>query len=255
MKRYFCFLLAPFLLGCAPHTTIPLEKMEFRAGDKPAKHLVVLLSGRGAKASYFKDNKWVELARAQGVQADFIAPHAHFGYYLKNELVPRLNQDVILPAKQQGYETISLVGISMGGLGSVSYSERFPEDIEQLYLIAPYLGDREIQDEIRSEGGLANWQIKKENEGDWKHNIWRYLKQMTEDGKTRKKIFLGFGDKDHLAGHNLLAENIPAEHVIKIPGGHKDVVFTRVWEIMLEKGFLDMDKKVAVNSRLGVVHQ
>ena len=77
MKRYFSLLLTPFLFSCGLYPTVPIEQLEFRVGEKPAKHLVVLLSGRGATASYFKDNQWVELARQQGVTTvDFVAPHA-----------------------------------------------------------------------------------------------------------------------------------------------------------------------------------
>lgn len=244
MKRYFIFLLTVFLFGCGLYPSVPIEKMEFRAGDKLAKQLVVLLSGRGATASYFKDNNWVELARYNGIQVDFVAPHAHFGYYMTNALLPRLHQDVILPARQMGYESISLVGISMGGLGSILYSERFPEEIDSIYLFAPYLGDKKVHDEIRAAGGLANWQIKPENSQDWNHYIWRRLKEITDDEELNNKIFLGYGDEDKMQGLDLLEARLPREHVIKVSGGHKDVVFTRLWELMLEKGFLDFQAKV-----------
>ncbi|MGD8926909.1 MAG: alpha/beta hydrolase-fold protein [Thioalkalispiraceae bacterium] len=238
MKRYLGFMLMPLLFSCSLYPTAPMETMRFSAGQKPAKHLVILLAGRGAPASYFKDHKWVEMARQYGIQADFIAPYAHYGYYMTRKLLPRLNEDVIIPAKQQGYKSISLVGISMGGLGSILYSERFPKDIDRLFLFAPYLGDTATQQEIRSKGGLKNWRLTKDNQDDWNHYIWQRLKEITEDPAMRNKIFLGYGQQDGMQGIDILAQSMPKNHVISVPGGHRDVVFTRLWQIMLDKGFL-----------------
>jgi pimeloyl-ACP methyl ester carboxylesterase len=238
MRHFLCIAMVLLLAGCGLYPTEPMETMEFRAAEKPANHLVVLLAGRGASASYFRDQEWVAIARDHGVDVDFIAPYAHYGYYVTDVLVKRLNEDVIEPARQQGYQSISLVGISMGGFGSIMYSERFPQKIDQLILIAPYLGNKEVQNEIRASGGLGNWQMKKENADKWNHYMWQRLKELTTDPAKKNKIYLGYGDMDKMRGLDLLEENIPHEHVITVPGAHKDVVFTRLWEIMVEKGFL-----------------
>ena len=244
MKRYLSFLLMPFLFSCGLYPTVPMETMTFKANDKPAKHLIVLISGRGATADYFKTNNWVEIARQRGIDADFVAPYAHYGYYMTRELLPRLNEDVIIPAKQQGYKSISLVGISMGGLGSILYSEKFPENIDRLYLFAPYLGEEVVHKAIRSAGGLKSWQIKKENETDWNHYIWRRLQEITTDPQLKNQIFLGYGEQDEMRGLDILEQSIPAGHIVTVPGGHKDIVFAKLWEIMLEKGFVDTPKAV-----------
>jgi len=239
MKRILLILLTSLTVACSPPMTVPIQKTDFRTAEKQSKHLIVLLSGRSAPASYFQDHQWVDLARKYHVDADFIAPYAHFGYYMAEQLVPRLNEDVIKPAKKQGYETISLAGISMGGLGTILYSESFPEDVDRIYLIAPYLADEDIHNEIRAAGGLPSWQIKPENREDWEYFLWDRLKKITQGDKVKDRIYLGYGDKDQLKGHGLLAKNIPPQHVLKIPGEHKDVTFKRVWEMMIKKGFLD----------------
>jgi len=247
MKLILPLILAVSLLGCSPPISVPIPTTDFRSAGKPSKHLIVLLSGRRAPASYFQDHQWVELAREHNVDADFIAPYAHFGYYMQQQLIPRLHEDVIEPAKKQGYETISLLGISMGGMGSILYSEKFPDDVDRIYLIAPYLADEDVHDEIRSAGGLSVWQISDNKRGDWKYILWQRLKEVTTDNKFKNKIFLGYGDNDRLAGHDLLAQNISAKHVVKIPGAHKDVTFKQVWKMMLERGFLEVQEKIAVS--------
>ena len=242
MKRILLILLTSLMIlmtACSPPMTVPMQQTDFRTAEKYSKHLIVLLSGRGASANYFQEHQWVDLARKYQVDADFVAPYAHFGYYMAEQLVPRLHEDVIKPAKKQGYETISLLGISMGGLGTILYSESFPDDIDRIYLIAPYLADEDIHNEIRAAGGLPNWQIKADNREDWKYFLWDSLKRLTQNNNMKDRIYLGYGDKDRLKGHGLLAKNIPSQHVLKISGEHKDVTFKRVWEKMLEKGFLD----------------
>ena len=247
MKLILPLLLGALLLGCSPPITVPINKTDFRTAETRSKHLVVLLSGRGASSSYFQDHQWVELARKYHIDADFIAPYAHFGYYMAGELLPRLNEDIIKPAKKQGYETISLLGISMGGLGTILYSKGFPEDIDRIYLVAPYLGDEKVHDEIRAAGGLPVWQIKDGNREDWKYFLWRRLQELTGDAKLKNKIYLGYGEKDRLKGHDLLAQNIPSQHVLKIPGAHKDVTFKQVWEMMLARGFLNYQGKAVAS--------
>ena len=238
MKRYLVLLISPFLLSCGLYPQTPMHISTFPATTQPAKHLIILLSGRGARQTYFEDNKWVEIAREHGSDVDFIAPYAHFGYYMSQSLLPRLHEDVIIPARKKGYKTISIAGISMGGLGSLLYSRQFPDDIDRLYLIAPFLGKEEVHKEIRQAGGLSHWQLKAENADDWNYNIWQRLKEITEDPVLKTKIFLGYGDQDHLKGHDVLAEAVSSKQIITLPGGHKDVIFAQVWDRMFKDKFL-----------------
>ena len=53
-------------------------------------------------------------------------------------MVDRLKEDVINPAKEKGYTKIWLVGISLGGLGSLLYAMEHPSDIEGMLVLAPY---------------------------------------------------------------------------------------------------------------------
>jgi len=238
MKRYLVLLISPFLFSCGLYPQAPMQISTFPADKQPAKHLIVLLSGRGASDSYFEDNEWVEIARKYGSEVDFIAPYAHFGYYMSQSLLPRLNEDVIMPAKKRGYQTISIAGISMGGLGSILYSNKFPNDIDRIYLVSPYLGKDEVHEQIRKAGGLKQWQLKKEDAADWNYFIWQRLKVIIQDPELKKKIFLGYGEQDGLEGHDVLAQALPQQQVITLPGGHKDVIFAEIWKHMYQQGFL-----------------
>ena len=137
MKRYLAFILTPFLVSCGFYPQTPMYIQSFPAKQQPGKHLVILLGGQGAPRSYFSDHDWIELARQHDVDVDFIAPHAHLGYYMTNSLTTRMYEDVILPARQKGYKSISIAGISMGGTGAILLSQKFPKDIDRIYLISP----------------------------------------------------------------------------------------------------------------------
>ena len=237
MKSLFSLLFLTLLAGCSLYPTNPMPAQDFQYARDPAKNLVVLLSGRGAPESYFSDHDWVDIARQFGSTADYVAPFAHYGYYVTATFLPRLQQDVMLPLEKNNYKSISVLGISMGGLGAILYTNKHPETIDRIYLISPFLGKSEVHEEIAQAGGLMQWQIKDEDKDNWNYYIWWRLKKLLSDPNTRDKVYLGFGQQDRMPGLQLLAGSLPADHVISIPGGHKDVVFTRIWEIMHERGF------------------
>src|SRR5690606_40867279 len=64
-------------------------------------------------------------------------------------VVERLQQDVVLPARMRGYRHVRLVGISLGGYGSLLYSKQYGEQIAGLFLMAPFLGNRSLIAEDR----------------------------------------------------------------------------------------------------------
>jgi len=244
LLRNIVLFMTPFLLSCGFYPSVPMEKVVYKNGASQNKVLVVLLRGFGGSISYFEDHNWIAAAKQISGYADFVAPDSHYGYYANKTFIERLHEDVILPAKKQGYQEIWLVGISMGGMGSILYSSKYPDDINRIYFFAPYLGDGEVQNEIRASGGIGKWHMAEQNAHNWQYAIWERLKTIIEDPSRHVKIFIGYGDKDKLDGHDLLAKYLPDNHIVKIPGGHKDAVFFRLWEIMLARGFLQPDKTI-----------
>lgn len=237
-KHIFMIAVTSLLVSCGIYPSKPIEKQEFPVATTPKKHLLVLLSGRGASLDYFETHHWVEIAQQFTDDYDFVAPYAHYGYYMTRQLIPRLREDIILPARKAGYATISLAGISMGGLGALLYSERYPEDVDRLYLFAPFLGNDDVLQQIRDDGGLTHWQLREADRDDWNYSLWNWIAQLTTDPQKRAKLFLGYGDNDRLKGHDLLAQSLISDHVVNIAGRHDDDTFARLWEIMLSRGFL-----------------
>ncbi len=149
-------LLAAILAqGCAtkPPATAPMRTLEIDA-TQGADTLVVMLPGLRDRAEVFLEAGFFA-APAGGF--DMLAADAHSGYYADGTLVGRLHEDVIAPARRSGYKQIWLLGVSLGGYGSLLYAEQYPEEIDGIVLLAPYLGGRRFATEISEAGGLTSW--------------------------------------------------------------------------------------------------
>jgi pimeloyl-ACP methyl ester carboxylesterase len=146
----------------------------------------------------------------------------------------RLRSDLVLPARAAGV-SIWLGGISLGGLFALGYAASFPDEVDGLCLLAPYLGNRILTAEIAQAPGLAAWQPGELAETDEERRIWRYLKTRRADSNS---LYLGFGQGDRFsAAHELLAATLPADSVDVIGGGHEWSTWIRLWENFLDSRF------------------
>lgn len=71
---------------------------------------------------------------------------------------------MIIPAKNNGYENIILVGISLGGHGALLYATKYPEDVYFVFVIAPFLAGPVVADAIEKAGALDHFQVLKSNQ-------------------------------------------------------------------------------------------
>jgi S-formylglutathione hydrolase FrmB len=220
----FILVLATPTAGCSLFypTTRPMPA-EWHRAAAPAdpRTLIVLWPGRGDAPADFVAAGFVDLLRASAPGADVVAVDAHFGYYLEESVLERVREDVILPARAQGTQRVYLVGVSMGGLGVLMFHNEFPDDVDGVLALAPFLGDRPVLDEIRAAGGLGGFQpASPPPRQDYQRALWFGLRRQL-DPAARPPVFLGFGTEDSFASAcELLAEALPAERVFRAPGGH-----------------------------------
>ena len=202
-----------------------------RASAQPRRCLLVMLPGRGDHAEEYARHGFIEALRKRPLAVDVVTADATFGYYARRTLMPRLREDVIEPAKAKGYEQVWFLGISMGGLGSLLYAKANPE-FTGIVLLAPFLGDNDVIEEISKAGGVTGWTPGVITEDDYQHDLWRYLKESVAKGAPR--ITLGVGEEDRLAaGHRLLASALPADHVFRTSGAHDWPTWTKLWDTVL----------------------
>ncbi len=229
--------LAGLLLvsGCLPFlepAKAPIGTISLPAPIE-ADCLAVLLPGRFGGAKDFVRAGFREQADERGLALDLIAVDAHLGYYRDRSIVDRLHDDVVGPAAAGGYREVWIVGTSLGGLGALLYARERPEDLQGILAIAPYLGDDELIEEIRSQGGPRSWSPDPANEEDF-HQLWRWLQGRSENAVP---LHLAFGTEDRFApAARMLAGLLPDSRVRTTAGKHDWKVWARLWREFLDSG-------------------
>ena len=233
MHRVFCLVLVLVLLASCrfarlPSTPIQTEIFHF---DENNTVLVLLLPGFNDAPQKFVEHGTVDLIRTCNPGANITGIDAHFGYYRKRNIDLRLNDDVVDPAIQSGIDQIWLLGISMGGMGSIIYRSFYPEKLEGVVLMAPYIGDWDelslyLDDREQAEQEVDPDFIK----------IWDGLTSIPVDNPS---ITLAYGEEDGLRPQiEWLAGLLPERRIVGAPGGHKWKVWKKLWPEALQRSGL-----------------
>src|SRR5687767_1308248 len=82
----------------------PMRAVKDELKDSRARCLVVFLPGAGDEAEVFAEEGFVRALRQRGLSVDVVAANATMGYYFRGMLTQRLDQDVVSPALEKGYE-------------------------------------------------------------------------------------------------------------------------------------------------------
>ena len=222
------------LSACAGDLQTPMPTVAYPLADEPARTLVIMLPGAGDRVGTYAEHGMVATLRDTGMSVDMLELDAHYGYYKSRTLLERIDQDVLEPNRGK-YDEIWLVGISMGGIGALLTAWTYPEDIDGIVLIAPYLGRRKTLRQISDAGGLAAWEPPPEpaapDPDEWDIEIWRMLKRISASEIEHPKIILMYGNDDFGArAHNLLAAALPPEQVHTAPGGHSWSTWTTLFQ-------------------------
>ena len=213
---------------------VPMRTLAYPGAGVGAGDLVVFLPGRGDRAEDFEERGLLAAARKAGLEADVLAVDAHLGYYYKRVIVDRLWADVVLPARARGYRRLWVVGISLGGLGSITLAQEHPDAVAGILAIAPYLGEPDLTREIEAAGGLARWEGAP-SERDFR-GVWGFLRGYAT-GHQRPPLWLAYGSSDRYAyAHRLLASALPGDRVLVAPGGHDWKAWDPLWAEFLARG-------------------
>lgn len=239
--RFFAVAAAGLLLGGCYLLQPASEPIPAQRFESPsASGLVLLLPGFGDGPQNYIDNGFVDAVRAANPAFDVIAVNAHFGYYRNYSLVERLHQDILSPASAR-YEEIWLVGISMGGFGAAAYGMTHPELVDGLILLAPYMGSPEVVGDVMASGDLGRWvppdlsTIDDEKERRF-YELWQFYQQYVAAPGRSPRLYLGYGDRDHLREPNAFVAGVLApERSLVLPGGHKWVVWQPLFSELVKR--------------------
>lgn len=247
LLRFVSWALTCLLLtACIPEGNVnsKLDMIEDNAScAAPAKALVVLLPGIFDKPEDLVREGFVAELRKRNIAADVILPETHIGYYTSANIVKRLHEDIVLPAKRKGYSQIWMTGISLGGYGSLFYSKFHGELVTGVFVMAPFLGADTTPKEVAKAGGLDKWQAGPIGKQDYDRQLWAWLQayarpDMRHDN-AYPKLYIGYGSSDRFAATNsLLAKALPAEQVMTTRGGHDWSPWRRLWKSFLDRRLL-----------------
>lgn len=227
--------------GCTPFVarpgaaTMPLTRI---AAPCRADTLVVMLPGAYSAPQEFIDEGWVAALHTQRrLAADVWLADAPVAYYTERRILDRLREDVLRPARAQGYARVWLAGISIGGFGALGYETRFPGEVDGVLAIAPYLGRRLLLQEISAAGGPERWRAEarapQRSDDDLEREIWWRLA-----GGDTATLHLGHGVDDRFADAQRVAAGLLGERGFSAPGGHDWPAWRPLWAQWLDRGLL-----------------
>ena len=213
-----------FLAGCVlPKATTPIA-LDFSGEPEKAERLLILLPGMGDRVDTFRDHGMFTLADQYPNKLEgtvLVGMDAHFGYYRQRQLPTRFREDVLSLWPDHD---ITLVGMSLGGFGSLLLARRHPDRIREVILIAPFLGKRKFLKRVLA----GDLEARPDDDSLERElvEIWTFLL-----GDQRPKITLLYGEKDRMApALKILTEKVPEIETRTIPGGHKWKVWISLWE-------------------------
>jgi pimeloyl-ACP methyl ester carboxylesterase len=227
------------LAGCAwwPRKAVvpmPVIRLAAPVASQRKPVLVVMLPGAYSVPKDFIDQGFVGALRTGGFAVDVALADAHLGYVENGTLLERLRDDVLMPARHEGYQRIWLVGISLGGFASLGLLMQQPDALDGVLAIAPYAGRPELLQQVAAAGGAEPFALVHPSSDDLEAELWRWLGR--SDAALRRKLYVYTGSDDRLiAGQRLLEALLDADHVLELPGTHDWPVWKALWSHWLAR--------------------
>lgn len=229
-----------WLGGCAlpraPAT--PMASLAVQADPaRTSTTLIVFLPGAQEVPQDIVDEGLVAQVHQMGLDADVIVADAHMGYFRNGSFEQRLREDVMLPARAQGYQTIWLAGISLGGFGAMRYAQEHPDEVAGIVALAPFVATRLILQEVSGAGGLLRWQPGEPvGAGDYQRELLVWLKGYADPKAVRPPLYMGYGSSDRLQPFEPLMDPLlPPDHRLAAPGGHDWAPWKQMWRDVLQR--------------------
>jgi pimeloyl-ACP methyl ester carboxylesterase len=194
---------------------------------------MIWLPGAYHSAQNFLEQGFAGAVAKRGTRLDLRFVDLEMTHLDDRDALARLRSEVVLPARASGV-SVWLGGISLGGLAALDYASVHSGEIDGLCLLAPYLGNRMLINEIAAASGVSGWEPGRLAEFDAERRIWRYIKTRADS----RPVFLGYGREDRFSvAHDLMAAVLPANRVDVIAGGHEWPTWLKLWENFLDSHF------------------
>ena len=205
--------------------------------DRVSPTLIVFMPGVQEQPQDIVREGFVDQVRSRGIDADVVVVDAHLGYFTNGVFEQRLREDVVLPARARGYRSIWLAGISLGGFGALRYVRAFPDDIDGVIALAPYIAPRLDLQEVWHAGGLLRWQpAAPPKPSQHERALLLWLKGYADPAQRRPPLYIGYGDRDGLQPFApLMAGILAPERLLSATGGHDWPPWKAMWGDALDR--------------------
>ena len=201
---------------------------------------MIWLPGAFQRPDDFLDAGFDAAVRKRHLAVDLQFVQVELEHVGDRRVIENLAREVVAPARAAGCRSIWLAGISLGGFFALDYAATQAGGCEGLYLLAPYLGNRQLIAEIAAAPSLDAWNAGPLAETDEERRIWRYIRDRHgEHGPEAMPLYLGYGSKDRFArGHALMANALaPGRVDVAAAGGHDWPTWHSLWERFLTSKF------------------
>ena len=241
--RWLSYAVWILLLGGCAFTReakVPMESMLSQRSATPSKTLIVFLPGSQEVPQDVINQGFVAQVRARGIDADVMVIDSHIGYFRNRTFDVRIHDDIIEPARKKGYQSIWLAGISLGGFGSLMYALTYPNEIDGIFALAPFIASNAVFDEVIDAGGLARWTPAEPlGADDYQRALLKWLKGYIDPQTAREKrpkLYIGFGVEDGFARFTkVVGPMLPPEQMLSAPGGHDWPPWKQMWADALDR--------------------
>lgn len=239
LRLLIALLGLAMLGGCAfPRAAkTPMDSIILQRTATPSKTLIVFLPGAQEVPQDIVKEGFIEQVRARNIDADVQVIDSHIGYFLRRTFDVRIREDIVEPARKKGYTSIWFAGISLGGFGSLMYQFIFPNEIDGVIAMAPFIASNDVLNEVIDAGGLARWQPPDPlDKGDYQRALLKWMKGYGDPNERRPKLYIGYGSKDGLPQfEKLIGTLLPPDQLLRAPGGHDWPPWKQMWGDALDR--------------------
>ena len=236
IKTLSIIILSLFLCSCSLifETDKPLILLWDKA-EKKSDKLIIFIPGIYDAVDKFEKEHFFSDAREAGIKADLVSINLNAGHLAERVMIPRIQEDVFRLIQNDGYKNIWMVGVSIGGLSSLVYLQHQEKDLCGVVVLAPFLADDRLIEEVKKYGGIEKWAPEveeiKNSIDDQINSLWVWLTSKNDFSN----IYLGYGKQDRLiAGSHLLETFLEPSHVIRVNGKHDWVTGRKIWQEQLK---------------------
>ena len=225
--------------------TVPLPTLALAATPgRRADTLLLLLPGAYHTPQDFVRHGFAQsvrhLAAAGRPAPDLLLVDAHMNHYLSQTVLERLRADVLVPARAAGWRRVWAVGISLGGYGALQLAlaeAGTPLALDGVFVMAAFLGRRDLPAAIQRAGGLAAWDGQHPGADVHDLALWRWLRGYAQPAAAptpgqppRPPLYIGWGEDDRFVMSNrLLGAVLPPGRCYRTHGGHDWPAWQRLW--------------------------